>query len=256
MNFSAFSTGVFLLFVHVAFTQSTLEWSDCGGEREIKASEKIDDDLQKNILGTWRIVELERMQWSSLTRDFTDTLNVELQPWDPTHWAIFDDHISQGQFPKFIDRKLKCHIEGDSILIDSVLDYDYKFWFCGDTLRVKCRAPKSYDTYSFVPESENISHINYLELNLVDWGYYNYLWIFDHYTASSGMKCSTDFLDTLDLRNSNAVSYSFKSDRLNYVESDSLVMFRFEGGYADQISFEHVCDSVGCTNQWLTYKKK
>ncbi|NOQ72977.1 MAG: hypothetical protein GQ574_13290 [Crocinitomix sp.] len=216
------------------------------------------DESPDTIDGTWKIVKTENefVMASDLLYDGVQL--SEVQPWDADHWIIFNDTILESKYPyyakSFRQFKLVSAEEFDSIRYNIMESYNtYTKRFSGDTLIMKRRTPKYYESYYMLKQDVDPNQVALLKVAEVDWSHYRKNWIYDHFTESSGMKCPRNFPQIIDLTEKNSDNYEFEKNILKYMENDSLHRFEFSSGYDGELNLLHACDS-GCQGMWLEYQ--
>lgn len=206
--------------------------------------------------GTWKIVKAESEFVMKSDFLYTGINEFALQPYESDHWTFYDDSIMQSNYPFYSSRFAKYKIvkEEDILNADWYDDFIFSKRLSGDTLILKRRSPKYFETFYLIKQNIIKEQISLLKTDKVDWSFYLQKWKYGMFLESSGMKCPRNFPEILDLSSSNSVSYSFEKNILNYWEDDSLHRFEFSTAFEEELNLKHVCDS-GCYGMWLEYNK-
>ena len=209
-----------------------------------------------DIEGTWKIVKFET-EFAMKTDVLYDGVNeIPREPYESDHWTFYGDSLMESHYPIYADRFHKYQIveERSALATENIYnEMNFSKRFSGDTLILKRRNPKYFETYYLLKQEVDTDQIALLQSIGVDWSYCRKKWQYSRFIESSGMKCPRNFPQIIDLTPANSEVYKLEGNMLSYWEKDSLHRFEFSSMFDDEINFKHVCDS-GCQYMWLEYK--
>ena len=206
--------------------------------------------------GTWKVIKVESEFVMETDPLYNGIQQYALELWEPDHWTFYGDSIMQSRYPYYAKYFQTYKIVDEEYILtaDSYDDMIFSKRFSGDTLILKRRDPKYFETFYLLEQDVSAEQIALLKSDKVDWTHYLRQWQFDEFIKSAGRKCNPNFPEMLDLSESNSRSFGFDKNILKYRENDTLNRFEFSSAFNDEINFKHICDS-GCENQWVGYKK-